>query len=225
MLCLRTRDNWAFEVDFTVPSGGDTDTYTNAATDNSAIEAITAFLVWANDPVARSWGIGTYTFAATVYPDEGGWSYTITVTEVASGLAADFDVAPDALTTARMNWILDAGTFALVPEGRASGTWLPSGQPSPRLYLRHLRGDGNGSGTGVCRNGVAGLACRYPTADAIATHLESADLVFLLADAATPRQCWIYEVAPAVWRLLSLGKVGIARADPLLSRVALEVVG
>lgn len=220
MLSLRTTDNWVFDVEVTAPATGGapaTATYSNPATVTSAYEAAAAFVAWAND-AARPWH-ATHSFALTWrrHFDGGAGVFEVAI------IGADTAWMPDATASDRMGWDADHGNV-LYAISSASGVWCPSGI-GLRGYVRHLRGEGDGSGVGIVRNGVAGLASRKPTIDAVATATQAAYLTQLLATAATPRRGFLWAVQDQAWRPLTLGAFRMQDVDPLLTRVDCEVVG
>ena len=216
MFSLRTSDDWTFDVQVGVPNlAGDADTYSNTAT--SAYDVGVAFSAWLND-AARPWSGGGYVFTADYFVDEGG---------VGVGISIDSDtleIIPDATAAARMVWIADSGV-RVASEGPCAGTWVPSGPCGVRGYLRAVPGGGECSGVGSVRDGVAGLALRSPTVEAMADRVQAAMLTSLLPSASNPRKAWVYQTQDQAWRLLSIAKVTYARADPLLTRVNLEAAG
>lgn len=215
MFSLRTVDDWTFSVQVGVPNlAGDVATYSNTAT--SAYDVAVAFCAWASAS-ARPWA-DALVFTPDYFADESGFGVGVAIS------AGTFEIAPDATASARMIWIADVNT-RIASEGACTGTWLASGPFGVRGFKRLLLGDGECSGVGAVRAGVPGLAARTPTVEAIATRTEAAALVDLLPSASNPRKGWIYQTQDQTWRLLSVAKVTIARADPLLTRVTLEAVG
>lgn len=220
MLSLRTTDNWVFDVEVVAPDGGGapaTDTYSNPATVTSAYEAASAFVAWAND-AARPW-FGAFTFALQ-FRRRFGIGDGVFEVAVTGGYV---QWTPDANANLLLGWDADHGDviYSISP---AAGCWYPAGI-GLRTYLRHLRGDGDGSGVGTLRPGVSGLAARKPTIDAVATCQQAAFLTQLLATAATPRRGFLWAVQDQAWRPLTFGAFRMQDVDPLLTRVDCEVVG
>ena len=215
MLSLRTTDEWNCTVTIGVPDlAGDVDTYTNTAT--SAVEFADAFVAWANDAL-RAWS-GAVTFAWV--PEQNlnrGFGIRINVT----GDTAE--VSPDAACMGVVHWIADTGT-TWASEEACEGTWQPSGL-GIRQYERWLDGLGDGSGLGVVRNGVAGLALRKPQLSSVATRIECARLLAVLAKAVVPRVGWVYQELDDAWRRLTIGAVRMREADSLLNTIDIEVTG
>jgi hypothetical protein len=217
MLAVRTRDSWIFSLTVNAAGMG-AETYTNAAAANSAYDSIVALLAWLND-AARGW-FGVVTFA---------WSWARNPAATGGALLQLMSTGGTFTTTlGSLAWLgfpASGATSSLSGTVGALGTWDPPQQLSVRGYLRHVDAKGQGSGTGVLRGGVAGLAHRRPQVETGCYRTDVGRVVSVLASAANPRQGWIYQESASAWRLLVLGNLTQVHPDPLITIVSLEVIG
>ena len=215
MFSLRTDDDWtALEVDVTV-APDPAETFSNAATDSSAYEAMVAFDTWLN-AAGRAWS-GGVSFAWTWARDTttGGALLTLTAT---GGL---FTIDAGALSTLGF---AAGGAWATVTGSAALGTWAPAGKMAVAQHMRVLE-RGDAPGDGVLRPGVPGAAHQTPTVSAVCTALDAARLADILADAENPRVAVVYQLHTAEWLTLAVGEITRSAVTSAHYRFDFQAVG
>jgi len=197
MFSLRTDDDWtALSVAVTV-APDPAETFSNAAADSSAYEAMVAFDAWLNAG-GRAW-TGVVSFAWTWARDTttGGALLILTAT---GGL---FTIDAGALSTLGF---AAGGAWATVTGAAALGTWAPAGKMAVSNHMRVLdRGDA--SGDGALRPGVPGAAHYAPEVSAVGTAVDAARMADILADAENPRVAVVYQLHNAEWLTLAVGDI------------------
>jgi len=191
MLALETTHAWTAGT-LTITIAGVTHVYTLAGFD--AYTEMQAFKAWlaasfAGKSVAWTWAHNT----------DGGAQLTMT-------FSANTTVNPNATAEALLGFpFVTAATH--VGATSAVGTWAPTLQIALSRHTR-LLGVGDSGGSCATRPGASGLASVRPKCEAIGTAIDAARVAAILATAATPRRCWIYQLHRDTWRNLALGAVG-----------------
>ena len=213
MLALRTSADWT-AAQLTVDEGGGAQTYTFAAGENSAYDAMVAVVAWA-----------TTTFAGTY-----SWSYATDSTTRGTLLTFASTNAHTLVANAAAQTLLGfsasyGSATSHVAAAAAAGTWHPALALSIGNWQRSL-GDGMASGVEATRPGVPGLAATQPVLQHPASKLEASRLVSASSVAANPRKGWLYQshIDGGTWRLCSVGQVDIGPGATLFP-VSIELRG
>lgn len=215
MLSLQTRDTWTFAVDTTV--GAATETFTNAATDPSAYEAMEAWIAWLN-AAGRAW-FGTRTFSWTWarYTTDGGAKITLSATGGVFSINAG--------ANGRLKLAAAAGVTTTTGTAGADGTWAPGSKVNVTRHYRLLEPRGDAAAGPAVRGAAPGLAPFGPVVEAVGDSIDTARLASVLSNASHPRRAWIWQVPFSAWREYALGPVSVQRAEPLLWRMVLTCAG
>lgn len=215
MISFRTDASWSFSLVVTV--GINVDTYSNTAT--SAYEAMEALVAWANSPL-RPW-----------YPSPP-FSWTFRAAQVGTVQNSPFvqlvlrGPAPFELDGGAYGWlgfVADTYSGEAIADDYALGAWLPSPGIAVRSYERTLP-EGDAAGNGTVRPGSPGAASYAASVEAIGTARDAAVLSLHLANAPSPRVCWVYQTHKAAWLQFALGDVSRTREDATY-RFGFDVVG
>lgn len=219
MLSLQTTDNWAFVLSITV--AGFNDSYTNAASANSAYDALQALITWGN-LAARPWA-DTVVFSWTWLRFDASGGALLTLSCSSAFTLAVMSGA----WTANTGIGTGAGVTSIAGTTAALGTFAPpnTGHIAIGQWRRLLEGKGAASGNGAVRPGIPGLAHYRPDVSAVCRAQDLARLDAILSDASHPRRCWIYSRIRSEWLKVALGEVSRGRAGYGLWRVRLACVG
>lgn len=213
MLALETTASWAFSVDVTV--GGNTETYTNSASDRDAVTAMTMLVAWAND-AGRAWtGTRTFSWEWARHAATGGALLIL-------ACSGTFSLSVGAALN--LGLPAAAGVVGVVGTAPALGTWAPISRLSIRGNLRVLAA-GDGCGDGAVRPGVPGTAAKNPKAEAIGTAIDAARLAAILATASNPRRCLVYQLHKDTWLTRALGEITRSSSGPMYYAFELTLAG
>jgi hypothetical protein len=212
MFSLLTSDDWT-QATLTVDDGGAPQVFTFAADENSAYAGLEAFKAWLaasfpGDSMSWTWGRDDATAGANVIMETTAL-FTIVANAAAqslTGLAAS--TGPD-------------NAF----ESVWTGTWHPTVQLDMTRWVRWLRAPGPSSGVGALRGGSPGTSPRFPILRSLGFAIDISRLIDELANAARPRQAYVYQTHTQTWRLISVGKLDHSAAGPLINTIAFEVMG
>jgi len=213
MLSIRTTDTWA-GGEVAVDEGGGATTITLDATHNSVYDAMVYIIAQ-----ATAGQPGMYSWTWRRDDSTGGALLTLSGTNA-------FTSTWNATAQARLGFSASYGS-ATGHAGTAvsSGTFDPDTVLDLRGWYLQLGGDGDASGSGVCRPGVAALATRPTTLRTAAPVLDVSRVVTVSALAEIPRRGWVYQAHEATWRLVDVGGVSASRAGPKLWQIEIEAIG
>lgn len=227
MLAVRTTDDWTGAT-WTMECGGDTHTYTPAASVRSVVDYLDGWAAWVGTqiwgalaPVATwTWRGASTSAGLSAQPDFGvslteDWELSAQSADASNWLCVDLDV----IGAGVVHW----STLA----GARRGCYAPArtGLLALRADLRWSGDDGDASGVGAVCVGTQGTAGRAPVLETVATASESLALRDALALARSPRVVHVWDSRRSTWRLLALGEVQSADPRGTLTRIGLSTMG
>lgn len=227
MLALDTTAAWSSGT-VTVTVNGHSDIYTVPAVLN-VVDAMNGLSQWANN-VSRSWhGTDPRIFSWSWTRDTGNAAAKVVLKANGTFSVQGNSAANSTIGFSTSN--LGAGgsgtQYSLAGQYGAAGTWAPGqGWLSVVGWLPHLEGKGDAAANGAVRPGCPGTAHWLPTVRAAGRSLDRARLAVVLANATSPRACYVGQrsFAGSYYRF-SLGKVTTNRTAPSLFTFDLECVG
>jgi hypothetical protein len=218
MMLLETSDTWT-AVQLTVTFGAFTDVY-SVATACSAYDVLAGLYAWSID-AARPWaGKSLEWLTSTRVTTTAGFKVDLAGSAV-------FTLACNATAQTLLGLPANSPGVTSVTSTTVAGSWAPGrlGRIAVNRNVRWLQGPGHASGLGACRPGIPGSASYRPDASAVGGALDMARLAAVLADASSPRRCWIRANLDTTWSQWALTTVERQANDGLLWTVTLGLLG